>query len=482
MVNRDPLPTWSSGRITLLGDAAHPMYPGSNGASQAIVDTRVLARERALQPSIEEAIAAYDTERRPQTADVVLANRQGGPERVIDLVEQRTPQGFFDLDVVITREELEEIARHYKRTAVDPEALNNRPSLGVAPATSDGGRTHSDGHIVSTSELEPQCRQPSCTTVDVSRPPMTRVSVDGPIWSYRGGHRAVAEISPQFPAAGRGARRRDTSPGTCYVVIVAAWARGDPRCWNSWPATGQGDLVTHHSAPGPGAGCCSGASRAGGVTNWEARVSPLWIEYLRFPLTLFTILTPIAAIPVYMNLTNGQRRSERARVSRAAVLTVFVVLSCAALAGDVILRVFGSSLDAFRVGGGIALLLIGLSKLAGGVTPGGRGRSDVVATGRRAALSVVPLGMPLLAGPGAISTVIVQTQGGEGLGHLGVVLASIVLVCALVWGTLALAPAIERRLGSAGLTVVDRVVGLLLAAVAVDLIATGLRALFPGLA
>src|SRR5262249_26325728 len=82
MVDRDPLSTWSCGRATRLGDAAHPMYPvGGNGASQAIIDARVLARELARQPSIERAIAAYDTERRPLTEAVVLANRRGGPEK-----------------------------------------------------------------------------------------------------------------------------------------------------------------------------------------------------------------------------------------------------------------------------------------------------------------------------------------------------------------------------------------------------------------
>jgi len=133
MVDRDPLPTWNFGRVTLLGDAAHPMYPnGSNGASQAIIDARVLARELALQPSIEAAIATYDAQRRPQTARVVLANRQGGPERVMEIMEQCAPDGSVDPDTVISREELDEISRSYKRTAgFDPEVLNNRPSLGV---------------------------------------------------------------------------------------------------------------------------------------------------------------------------------------------------------------------------------------------------------------------------------------------------------------------------------------------------------------
>lgn len=137
MVDRDPLPTWDFGRVTFLGDAAHPMYPvGGNGASQAILDARVLARELALQPSIEAAVAAYDAARRPATAAVVLANREGGPERPLALVEERAPDGFANLDDVISREELEEIARAYKRTAgFDPETLNNRPSLSVRAAT-----------------------------------------------------------------------------------------------------------------------------------------------------------------------------------------------------------------------------------------------------------------------------------------------------------------------------------------------------------
>ena len=136
MVDRDPLPTWNLGRITLLGDAAHPMYPvGSNGASQAILDARVLARELALRPSIEEAVAAYDAVRRPATAQVVLGNRQVGPERCMEVVEARAPNGFTNLDEVVSQAELEEISRAYKRTAgFDPETLNSRPSLSARAA------------------------------------------------------------------------------------------------------------------------------------------------------------------------------------------------------------------------------------------------------------------------------------------------------------------------------------------------------------
>lgn len=133
MVDREPLPTWNFGRITLLGDAAHPMYPlGGNGASQAIVDARMLARELALQPTIEAAVAAYDAVRRPATAAVVLTNHRGGPERVIDVIEERAPDGFANLEGVMSQREIEDIVGGYKRIAGnDIEILNNRPSLSV---------------------------------------------------------------------------------------------------------------------------------------------------------------------------------------------------------------------------------------------------------------------------------------------------------------------------------------------------------------
>jgi 2-polyprenyl-6-methoxyphenol hydroxylase-like FAD-dependent oxidoreductase len=116
--DRDPLPRWSFGRVTLLGDAAHPMYPvGSNGASQAILDARALARHLAAAASAPEALAAYDAERRPQTAEIVLTNRKGGPEGVIDMVEARAPRGFDDIERVASYEERKAIVRGYASMA-----------------------------------------------------------------------------------------------------------------------------------------------------------------------------------------------------------------------------------------------------------------------------------------------------------------------------------------------------------------------------
>ncbi|MFO1068610.1 MAG: flavin-dependent oxidoreductase [Geminicoccaceae bacterium] len=117
MVDRDPLPRWSHGRATLLGDAAHPMYPiGSNGASQAILDGAALARCLVDLP-VEAALRRYEAERLPRTAELVLANRRMGPEIVMQLVEERAPGGFARLDDVISQAELQAIADRYKRIA-----------------------------------------------------------------------------------------------------------------------------------------------------------------------------------------------------------------------------------------------------------------------------------------------------------------------------------------------------------------------------
>ncbi|MGY3483314.1 2-polyprenyl-6-methoxyphenol hydroxylase-like FAD-dependent oxidoreductase [Bradyrhizobium sp. USDA 4011] len=116
--DRDPLPYWSSGRVTLLGDAAHPMYPvGSNGASQAILDARCLADMLARAEHPRQALAAYERQRLPMTADIVASNRRGGPEGVIDAVEQLAPQGFTDVDTIMNYEAREAIVRGYAAKA-----------------------------------------------------------------------------------------------------------------------------------------------------------------------------------------------------------------------------------------------------------------------------------------------------------------------------------------------------------------------------
>lgn len=124
LVDRDPLPRWSHGRMTLLGDAAHPMYPiGSNGASQAILDARSLATALARHADPVQALAAYEAERLPATAAIVRANRGNGPEQCMQLAHERAPDGFARIEDVFADGELEAIAARYKAvTGLKPAA------------------------------------------------------------------------------------------------------------------------------------------------------------------------------------------------------------------------------------------------------------------------------------------------------------------------------------------------------------------------
>lgn len=118
MADRDPLPRWTFGRVTLLGDAAHPMYPvGSNGASQAILDARALADAMAAAEHPRAALAIYEADRLPKTAEVVTLNRKGGPERVIDEVEKRAPAGFDDVNAVLPEADRAALVGGYAQTA-----------------------------------------------------------------------------------------------------------------------------------------------------------------------------------------------------------------------------------------------------------------------------------------------------------------------------------------------------------------------------
>jgi 2-polyprenyl-6-methoxyphenol hydroxylase-like FAD-dependent oxidoreductase len=122
LVDRDPLPRWTVGRVTLLGDAAHPMYPiGSNGSAQAILDARYLADCiadcAARGGDLLYALKEYEAERLPRTAGIVLRNRLNGPEQVMQIAEERAPDGFANIDDVIPFAERDEISQRYKRLA-----------------------------------------------------------------------------------------------------------------------------------------------------------------------------------------------------------------------------------------------------------------------------------------------------------------------------------------------------------------------------
>jgi 2-polyprenyl-6-methoxyphenol hydroxylase-like FAD-dependent oxidoreductase len=134
--DRDPVARWSFGRVTLLGDAAHPMHPaGSQAGSQAILDARALAWHLVRHgDDVTAALRAYEAERLPVTRDIALQNRAMGAEAMMDLAEARAPQGFADIDAILPRAEREALAGDYRRrSGLDVQAVNERASYTVTP-------------------------------------------------------------------------------------------------------------------------------------------------------------------------------------------------------------------------------------------------------------------------------------------------------------------------------------------------------------
>ena len=204
-------------------------------------------------------------------------------------------------------------------------------------------------------------------------------------------------------------------------------------------------------------------------------------DYLRFFVTLTAVLDPFLAVPLFLTLTVNQSTRERVVLVRVVALTVFGVLGVSALLGDSILTLMGASLAAFRVGGGLVLLLMSLAMLnaqVGGVRQSEEEAAELESGEVR---GLVPLAVPLLAGPGAISTTIIAAEKGAGIAHLAAILGVIAAVSLLTWLVLRAANAIGERMSKTALNIATRLLGLLLAAFAVQTMAEGLRELFPGL-
>ena len=204
-------------------------------------------------------------------------------------------------------------------------------------------------------------------------------------------------------------------------------------------------------------------------------------EYLRLFVTLTAVVDPFLAVPFFIAFTSGRSHENRARLARVIAITVFLVLVSSTFLGETLLRAIGASLPAFRVGGGLVLLLMALAMLnaqAGGVR---QSEAEAHEFESGDVSGIVPLAVPLLAGPGAISTTIIAAGGG-GFAHQLAVVGCIAIVCLVTWAVLSRAHAISRRLSLTALNIATRILGLLLAAMAVQTMAEGLKELLPGLA
>ena len=205
-------------------------------------------------------------------------------------------------------------------------------------------------------------------------------------------------------------------------------------------------------------------------------------ELVKAALALFAIVDPVGVIPIFLLATHGYTLAQSQAAARIAALTVLGVLTLFTFAGEPLLMFFGIRLAAFSVAGGLLLLLLALSMVQAHVSPQRQTRDEAVEAEERDAVGVVPLGIPLLAGPGAITHVIVAASAARGeVLHQVALLIPVALVALSVWLAFRAAPVISRRLGKTGIHVVTRLMGLIIAAISVEMIATGLGKLFPGL-
>ncbi len=203
-------------------------------------------------------------------------------------------------------------------------------------------------------------------------------------------------------------------------------------------------------------------------------------NFVLFFISLFSILNPLSAIPLFVSLTADLSAPERSRLTSDAAVAVFVILVVSYMAGESLLKFFGISVASLRVAGGLVIFGMAWSMLQARVSLSKQTPEEAEEAGSRAHLAIMPLAMPILAGPGTISLMIIAAGHNQGIkGHVIVLSASLV-VTFLTWLILVAANPIAGFLGKTGMNVATRIMGLILAATAVEFIATGLKDMFPG--
>ena len=201
-------------------------------------------------------------------------------------------------------------------------------------------------------------------------------------------------------------------------------------------------------------------------------------DYLQFALVTFAsvlfIVDPIAVVPTYLVITQGQNATQRRATARRACVAAAIILVVFALAGRRIFGLFGITMPAFRIAGGLILWLVAMDMLHGNRSTQ-EGAAEILEGQAKDDVALTPLAMPMLAGPGAISTVMVLSGQAHTTSQTIIVYSAIALTLLLSWITLHLAERLVKRMGQTGIRVMTRIMGLLLAAIAVQFIITGVR-------
>ena len=206
------------------------------------------------------------------------------------------------------------------------------------------------------------------------------------------------------------------------------------------------------------------------------------MDYLKVFVALIALVNPLGVLPMFISLTHDFTKAQKKNAIRAASLTVVAVIVVCALLGEHIIKFFGISTASLQVSGGLLILLMALNML--NAQPGGARTTmeERDEAEHKHTIGVVPLGIPLLTGPGAMSTVIVMAHNAKKPMDYAAIIGSGVVIAILVWLTLQMAQPIARTLGRTGINIATRIMGLLVAAVAVEFIVDGLTAMIPALA
>jgi multiple antibiotic resistance protein len=199
---------------------------------------------------------------------------------------------------------------------------------------------------------------------------------------------------------------------------------------------------------------------------------------------VFVVVDPLAAVPFFLAMTKGATAEQRRETARRAAWTAFIVLGFFAVAGAIVFKALGITIGAFKMAGGVLLLIMAIDMLRTRASEARITETEVQAGALKEDVAIVPLAMPLLAGPGAIATVVVlmgRARAGERWWQVFPVLASIAVVAFSAYLILSFATQVDRVLGRTGLAILERVAGLLLAAIAFQFLIDGVADVLPGI-
>lgn len=205
-------------------------------------------------------------------------------------------------------------------------------------------------------------------------------------------------------------------------------------------------------------------------------------DYLKIFIGILAILNPLGALPMYLSLTQHHSEQDKKYVAMTAAKGAVIILLITLFFGELILSFFGISVNSFRVGGGILILLMAISMLHAQTSGAKNTEAERLEAVKRESIAIVPLAMPMLAGPGAISSIILYGNRASGWLHYVIVSLEIIVVGIIIAILLRLSSKIARKLGQTGMNIITRVMGLILAAIAIEFISLGLKGLFPILA